>query len=67
MSNEKPGSPRTPGGQTEVVADLLRYAESHEVDLLVLLLALAWSEAAVDESDGGEAEPVDLPAHYYPH
>jgi hypothetical protein len=52
--------------KTMLVADLLRYAEQHEVDLLLLLLALCWTDgdAAGEE---GEAEPVDVPAHYYPH
>jgi hypothetical protein len=31
----------------------------------VLLLALACSDAAADED--AEADPVDVPAHYYPH
>ena len=63
MSSEKKA------GQREVVADLLRYAEEHEVDLTLLLLALSWCEGADERADDEQAaaDPVDVPAHYYPH
>jgi hypothetical protein len=60
VSNKKPGA------QTEIVADLLRYAQHHNIDLLALLLALCFCEG-VDEPEADEAEPLDVLAHYYPH
>jgi hypothetical protein len=58
-----------PAGRAELIAELLAYAETHAIDLVALLLALAWAEGAGGEAEGEPEprDPMDVPAHYYPH
>lgn len=52
---------------SEIAAELLRYADEHDLDAAPSLLLLCCSSVDGEPPDEAEPLPPAVPEHYYPH